>query len=86
MRYEDIDRAAMAPCPFCGQQGEYYIEDITDYHMSFYPEHWGLEAGEYQYSVECAECNALYYGIASPDREKAIENAVNGWNHRAQRG
>ena len=33
MRYEDIDRSAMAPCPFCGQQGEYYIEDITDYHI-----------------------------------------------------
>ena len=51
--------------------------------MVFYPEYWGLEADEYQYSVECAECNALYYGTASPDREKAIENAVNGWNHRA---
>ena len=59
------------------------IEDITDYLMVFYPEYWGLEADEYQYSVECAECNALYYGTASSDREKAIENAVNGWNHRA---
>lgn len=28
MRYEDIDRTAMAPCPFCVQQGEYYIEDV----------------------------------------------------------
>lgn len=44
MRYEDIDRFTMAPCPFCGQQGEYYIEDVTDYHMAFYPEYWGLEA------------------------------------------
>lgn len=83
MRYEDIDRSAMAPCPFCGQQGEYYIEDVTDYHMASCPEYWDLKADEYQYSVECAECNALYYGIASSDREKAIENAVNGWNYRA---
>ena len=75
----DIDVSKMAPCPFCGQQGDYYIEDITDYPLGY----WGLEADEYQYSVECAECNALYYGTASPDREKAIENAVNGWNHRA---
>ena len=51
--------------------------------MAFHPEYWGLEAGEYQYSVECAECNALYYGTASPNREEAIANAVNGWNHRA---
>lgn len=83
MRYENIDRAAMAPCPFCGQQGEYYIEDITDYHMAFYSEYWTLEADEYQYSVECAECNAFYCGTASSNREEAIANAVNGWNHRA---
>lgn len=83
MRYEDIDRSAIAPCPFCGQQGEYYVEDVTDYHMAFYPEYWDLEADEYQYSVECAECNALYYGTACQNREEAIENAINGWNHRA---
>ena len=83
MHYEGINRSSIAPCPFCGQQGEYYIEDVTEYHMAFYPEHWGLETDEYQYSVECAECNALYYGVACQNREEAIENAINGWNHRA---
>ena len=83
MRYEDIDRSAMAPCPFCGQQGDYYIEDITDSHLGFRPDGAYIEADDYQYSVECANCNATYYGNPANSKSKAIENAVNGWNHRA---
>lgn len=71
MRYEDIDRAMMAPCPFCGQQGKYYIKN-----------HWTLKVDEYRYSVECAECGAIYYGAASLNRQEAIVSAVSGWNHR----
>lgn len=78
----DIDMSKMAPCPFCGQQGDYYIKDVTEYHMVFYSEYWDLEADEYQYSVECAECNATVYGNLSDNEQEAYDSAISSWNHR----
>ena len=76
----EVDRSTMAPCPFCGQQGDYYINDISTYH--FHIDSGFMEPEEYQYSVECAKCNATYYGDPVDTQQEAYDNVILGWNTR----
>lgn len=67
----DIGMSNMAPCPFCDQQGDYYIVCLC--------------AGDpdYQYSVECTDCSATVYGNPSDNEQEAYDSAISSWNHRA---
>lgn len=69
----EVDRNTMAPCPFCGQQGDYYIGETEN--------RW-IVTEMYQYQVECADCSATVYGDICKTEQEAYDSAILEWNTR----
>lgn len=79
----EVDRNTMAPCPFCGQQGDYYIElskDIPMYVTMINETEVTWMPDYYQYQVECANCHATYFGNPANTAQEAYDLAILGWN------
>lgn len=88
VKYNHDNYKDMAPCPFCGQQGDYYIEDVSEVTGS------DTREGEpdnvlfcsydgFTFSVECCNCGAKVYGPLSDSPQEGYDNAIKWWNHRA---